>query len=163
MVVRKNKLYTPKISGQAKTFRRAMLAHLQGISPSAGGTPCHFFLNLIFCWQKCLYVFFLYWCFCPHWLRYSVSPKCRISFILYLRWTLVIFYRYVSFGKIIVLAFLHTLEIIHSWDKVVIKLTFSHLILTFAITSTNQPPPMLYLWHNNFFLRNCHKFYSKNY
>ena len=35
-------LYTPKISGQAKTFRRAMLAHLQGISPSAGGTPCQF-------------------------------------------------------------------------------------------------------------------------
>ena len=42
-------LYTPKISGQAKTFRRAVLAHLQGISPSAGGNPCqyiYFFLNI---------------------------------------------------------------------------------------------------------------------
>ena len=51
-------LYTPKISGQAKTFRRAMLAHLQGISPSAGGAPCQFFfLNVFFC-KKCLHVFF---------------------------------------------------------------------------------------------------------
>ena len=29
-------LYTPKIYGQVKNFRRTMLAHLQGISPSAG-------------------------------------------------------------------------------------------------------------------------------
>ena len=40
-------LYTQNISGQAKTFRRAMLAQLQGISPSAGGTPCQFFLMFL--------------------------------------------------------------------------------------------------------------------
>ena len=54
----KNKLYTHKISGQTKTFRRAMLAHLQSISPSTGGTPAIFFLNLIFVGKKYLYVFF---------------------------------------------------------------------------------------------------------
>ena len=48
-------LYTPKISGQAKYFRRAMLAHLQGISLSAGGTPYHFFKCF---WQKMLVYFF---------------------------------------------------------------------------------------------------------
>ena len=78
------------------------------------GVPLPFFFILIFCWQKMFVCFFLYWCFCLHWLKDSVSPVCGISFILYLRWALVIFYRYVSFGKIIVLAFLHTLEIIHS-------------------------------------------------
>ena len=33
-------LQTQKFIGQTITFRRAMLAHLQGISPSAKGTPC---------------------------------------------------------------------------------------------------------------------------
>ena len=56
--------------------------------------------------------------------RLGVS-RMRDFFILYLRWKLVIFYSYVSIGKIIVLAFLHTLKIIHSWDKVVIKFTVS--------------------------------------
>ena len=46
-----------KISGQAKTFRRAMLAHLQGIFPSAGGTPCHFFFYFFLFGNKCLVVF----------------------------------------------------------------------------------------------------------
>jgi hypothetical protein len=35
-----------------------MLTHLQGISPSAGGTPCNFFFNFNFCWQKMLVCFF---------------------------------------------------------------------------------------------------------
>ena len=48
-------LYTPTISGQAKTFLRAVLAHLQGISLSAGGTPCQLKKNVF--WQKRLYVF----------------------------------------------------------------------------------------------------------
>ena len=55
MVVRKKYSIHPKISGQAKTFWREMLAHLQGISPSAGGTPCQ--LKKKCFWQKCLYVF----------------------------------------------------------------------------------------------------------
>ena len=115
-------LYTPKISGQPKTSWRAMLAHLQGISPSAGGTPCQFIL--MFLAKTCLYVF-VYWCFYLHWSRDSASPICRIFLIPYLRWKLVISYSYSSIGKIIVLAFLHNLKIIHCWDKVVIKLTVS--------------------------------------
>ena len=55
MVVRKKYVIHPKNSGQAKIFRRAMLAHLQGISPYAGGTPCHFFKNVF--WQKMLVCF----------------------------------------------------------------------------------------------------------
>ena len=41
VVVRKHMLYTPNFFGQAKTFQIAMLAHLQGISPSTGGTPAN--------------------------------------------------------------------------------------------------------------------------
>ena len=139
-------LYTPKISGQAKTFRRAMLAHLQGISPSAGGTPCQFFFYNVF-GKKCLYVFFLLnWCFYLYWLRDSVSPLCRIFFIPYLRLKLVISYSFFFFNwqNNCTCLFTHFKKI-HSWDNFLIKFTVSHLILTFAITSTAQPPQTLYL------------------
>ena len=55
VVVRKNMLYTPNISVQAKTFRRALLAHLQGISPSAGGTPCQFLFYNVFAKNACIF------------------------------------------------------------------------------------------------------------
>ena len=45
-----------KICYTPKTFRSAMLAHLQCISPSAGGTPCH--LKKMFFGKKCLGIFF---------------------------------------------------------------------------------------------------------
>ena len=77
----KNMLYTPKISGQAKSFRRAMLAHLQGISLSAGGTPYNFFLSM-FLEKKMLVCFFLYRCFYLHWSRNSLSPVCGIFYSL---------------------------------------------------------------------------------
>ena len=118
-------LYTPKISWQAKTFQRAVLAHLQGISPSAGGTPCQLFFKNVFGKKACM--FFVYQCFYLHWSRDSVSPICGIFFIPYQRWKLVRSYSYFSIGKIVVLAFLHTLRIIHIWDKVVTKFTVSQL------------------------------------
>ena len=39
VVVRKNMLYIPKFVGQAKTFRRAMLAHLKVFLPLPGVPP----------------------------------------------------------------------------------------------------------------------------
>ena len=48
-------LYTRNISWQAKTFRREMLAHLQGISPSAMVPPN---IKKKCFWQKWLYIFF---------------------------------------------------------------------------------------------------------
>ena len=100
----KNILYIPKISGQAKTFQRAMLAHLQGISPCSGGTWCHFFLGG---GQKMLACLFLYRCFYLHWLikRLCVSRMQFFLKIIYLRLKLVIFYSNVSIGKIIEIAF----------------------------------------------------------
>ena len=100
-----------------------MLAHLQGISPSARGTPCH--LKLKKFWPKMLVCFFVYRCFYFHWSRDSVSPICMIFFINYLRGKFVISYSNFLNGKIIVLAFLHTLKIIHIREKVVIKFTVS--------------------------------------
>ena len=146
-------LYTPKISGQAKSFRRAMLAHLQGISHSAGGTPYNFYSQCF--WQKMLVCFFCIGAsICIGWE--TIFLLYVGFFIPYLRRKLVISYSYFSIGKIIVLAFLHTLKIIHSWDKVVIKFIVSQ-------PHSDQPPPTLYLWHNNLLLRNCQKFYSKHY
>ena len=121
----KNMLYTTKISGQAKTFRRAILAHLQGISFSAGVPPAIFFI-LIFFSTKNAFMF----CFCiGASIRIGWETRCLpyagFFLILFLRLRLVIFYRYVSIGKIIVLAFLHTLKMIHNWNKVVIKFTVS--------------------------------------
>ena len=81
-------LYTPNISGQAKYFQRAMLAHLQGISLSAEGTPYHFFLS-VFGRKKLLACFFVYLCFYLHWSRDSVSPVRGIIFIPYLTWKLL--------------------------------------------------------------------------
>ena len=76
VVVRKNMLYTPKFVGQAKTFRRAMLAHLCRGYPLTflflmflAKNACRFFsvLVLLFalveklCWQNtgtCLFTHF---------------------------------------------------------------------------------------------------------
>ena len=115
-------LYTPNISGQAKTFWRAMLAHLQGISPSARGTSANFLKSCF--WQNSFTFFAL------SVLLFALVERLCFSwiqdfFITYLRWKLVISYSYFSMGKIIVFAFLHTLKIIHSWDTVVIKLSVS--------------------------------------
>ena len=149
-------LYNPKVSGQAKTFRRSMPVHLQGISPSAGDTPWFFFLAKNACMFLSVSV-----------LLSALVERLGVShfqdfFILYLRWKLVIFYSYVSISKITMLAFVHIKKNTHlrqSCDKIHCIL----LILTFAITSTDQPPTTLYLWHNNLLLSNCHKFYSKSY
>ena len=73
VVVRQKYVYTPKISGQAKTFQRAMLAQLQGNSPSAGGTPCHFFL----CVAKYACMFLSVTVLLSA-LRDSLSPVCRV-------------------------------------------------------------------------------------
>ena len=90
----KNMLYTPNISGQAKYFQRAMLAHLQGISLSAGGNPNPFF-TMFLAKNTCMF-FFVYLCFYLHWSRDSVSPVCGIIFTPYLTWKLVISYSYFS-------------------------------------------------------------------
>ena len=51
-----------------------------------GGTPCHLFYFKFFFNKKCFYVLFLHWCFFPHWLRYSVSPICRIFLFSFWDW-----------------------------------------------------------------------------
>ena len=94
VVFRKNMLYTPIFFEQAKTFQRAMLAHLPGIFPSAGGPPVIFFL---FVCKKCLYVLFC--------INASICIGRETLFLPYLKWKLVISYSYFSIGKIIVLAF----------------------------------------------------------
>ena len=100
-----------------------MLAHLQGISPSAGGTPCHFF-RIFFAKNACLFfsvsvlLFKLVERFCFSRFRdffYSLS-EIEVGHILY---------SYFSICKIIVHAILHTLKLIHTWDKGVIKFTVS--------------------------------------
>ena len=111
----------PKISGQATTFRRAMLAHLQGISPSAGGTPCQFKKKCF--WQKILACFSSVSVLLFGLVEKLCFSRMQDFFIPCLIWKLVISYSYFSIDKIIVLAFLHTLKIIHSWAKVVIKFT----------------------------------------
>mgnify|MGYP007123534740 CR=1 FL=1 len=122
VVVRQKYVIHPKNFWTSQNFPESNASALARYFSLCRGYPLPFFFGG---GQKMLVCFFLYRCFNPHWSRDSVSPVCRIFFILYLRWKLVIFYSYVSIGKIIVLAFLHTLKIIHSWDKVVIKFTVS--------------------------------------
>ena len=72
-------------------------------------------------WQKMLVCFF----FC---IGASICIGRETLFLLYvgffipyLRWKLVISYSYFSMGKIIVLAFLHTLKIIHGLDNLLLR------------------------------------------
>ena len=58
MVVRKKYVIHPKNFETSKTFWRAMLAHLQGISPSAGGIPHKFKKKMFLAKNAC--TFFLY-------------------------------------------------------------------------------------------------------
>ena len=126
----------------SSSVERCFVSHMRDFLMFSAKNACMFFM-----------------CFYLHWSRDSVSPVCEIFFIPCLRWKLVISYSYFSICKIIVLAFLHTLIIIHSWDRVVISLTVSQSDFDFC---TNQPPPTLYLWHNNLLLHNCNRFYSIN-
>ena len=73
--------------------------------------------------------------------------RMRVFFIPYLKWKFVISYSYFSIGKIMVLAFLHTLKIIHSWDNVVIKFTESQPDSDFCHNKHRPTTPTLYLWH----------------
>ena len=114
VVVRQKYVIHPQICWTSQNFPESNASARARYFSLCRGYPLHFFLFIFFFWQKMLVCFFLYRCFYPHWSRDSVSPVCGIFFILYLRWKLVIFYSYVSIGKIIVLAFLHTLKIIHS-------------------------------------------------
>ena len=115
-------LYTPKISGPAKTFRRAMLAHLQGISLSAGGTPYNFFLQFFLAKKACMF-------FSVSVLLFALVKRLSFScmwdfFIPYLRRKLVISYSYFSIGKIIVLVlvlfthFKNNTQLRQSCDKI---------------------------------------------
>ena len=140
------------------------MCHMSRVKCHMSHLTCHNFLFLFLfffgqsgeayrwrvCYQRgvpCL-VFCIGASICIGWetlfLRYA-----GFFLIPYLRWKLVISYIYFLIGKIIVLVFLHTLKIIHSWDKVLINSLYPNLILAFAITSTDHSPQTLYLWHNN--------------
>ena len=124
MVVRKKNVIHPKNLWTSQNFPESNASAPARYFSLCRGYNCQFFF-FMFLEKKWLYFFLLYRCFYLQWSNDSVSPVCRIFFIPYLRWKLVISYSYFSIGKITVLAFLHTLKIIHSWDKVVIKFSVS--------------------------------------
>ena len=124
VVVKKNYVIHPKNFWTSQNFPESIASAPSRYFSLCRGYPLPIFFNDVF-GKKCLHVFFLYQGLYLHCSRDSVSPVCGIFFIPYLRWKLVIHFSYFSIDKLIVLAFLHTLMIIHSWDKVVITFTVS--------------------------------------
>ena len=122
VVVRKKYVIHPKNFCTSQYFPESNASTPARYFSLCRGYPLLFFKKDF--WQKKLVFFFCIGASICIGRETLFLPYARF-FIPYLRWKLFISYSYFSIGKILLLSFLHTLKIIHIWDKVVIKFTVS--------------------------------------